>query len=454
MRNSFKTLLESVQKQCPELITEEVFDDMMTQFDDGIAKIEADATADGQAIGFREGYDEGKRVAGEQAKAELEAKIAELDAEAAEKLNSILAMLDENHTAKLQELYDYMTNNMVTKDVMNAELAAQDEDFAGKFETAVDALCDDHACKLEMYKEAVEKKHAEDIKVIKESIDKKYQGLLEESVKTIDENNTKKLAEVVSLLKEDKEKAVKTIAESKDNEYTKKLEEAKLVFESKLAESNKALENEKSRKLSILAEGVEKYLNYALEQHLPKKQLISEAKYSAAIKTLDKVTDLLKVHNIIQESKDGIFAEYESKIAEAKEKENKLISEAIELKSQLDKKEAQLLLESKAQQCTPSEARFLRTYFKSATSPKVIEESIDAAHAAWKKIQSEKRQLLQESVKKEVNKTPSSIVTESKKEVEKKESDVKQVISEEKEVAKKSITSDQDLVDLYASVLK
>jgi hypothetical protein len=96
----------------------------------------------------------------------------------------------------------------------------------------------------------------------------------------------------------------------------------------------------------------------------------------------------------------------------------------------------------------------LNPSFKSATSPKVIEESIDAAHAAWKKIQSEKRQLLQESVKKEVNKTPSSIVTESKKEVEKKESDVKQVISEEKEVAKKSIKSDQDLVDLYASVLK
>jgi hypothetical protein len=62
---------------------------------------------------------------------------------------------------------------------------------------------------------------------------------------------------------------------------------------------------------------------------MPKATLISEAKYNAAIKTLDKVTDLLKVHNIIQESKDGIFADYESKIASEKEAQQKLINENI-----------------------------------------------------------------------------------------------------------------------------
>ena len=106
MRNSFKKLLESVKASCPEVITEEVFDGMMDQFDTGLAQVTADATAEGQALGFKEGYDEGKRVAAEQAKAELEALTEKLDAEAVEKLNSILQMIDENHTTKLQELYD------------------------------------------------------------------------------------------------------------------------------------------------------------------------------------------------------------------------------------------------------------------------------------------------------------------------------------------------------------
>jgi hypothetical protein len=449
MRNSFKKLLESVKASCPDVITEEVFDGMMDQFDTGLAQVTADATAEGQALGFKEGYDEGKRVAAEQAKAELEALTEKLDAEAVEKLNSILQMIDENHTTKLQELYDYMQNNMVKREFMDAEIAKQDADYANKFETAVDALCDDHACKLEIFKEAIEAKHANDIKVLEESIDKKYTELLEESVKTIDADNTKKLQEVVSLLKEDKTNALKAKEAVLTEAHAKELEETKVLYESKLAESNKAIKAEQDRKLSVLAESVEKYLNYALEQYIPKKQLISEAKYNAALKTLDKVTDLLGVHAIIQESKDGIFAEYESKLAAAKETQNKLINEKIELSAQLHKKEAALLLEEKTKKCTPSEAKFLKTYFKDATSPKVIEESIEAAHATYKKIQAEKRQVLQESVKQEVSQKPSAVVTESVKE-EVKEPAKPQVISESTEVE----DPQQKLASFYAKCLQ
>lgn len=383
MRNEFKKLLDSVQKQCPELITEEIYNDMLTQFDDGLAKVTADATAEGQALGFKEGYDEGKRVAQEQAKAELEALTEKMDTEAVEKLTSILQMIDERDTAKLQELYD--------------------------------AVCEDHAKKLN---------------IVKESIDKKYKKLLTESINSIDAENTSKLQHVADVMKKNKQLAVESV---------------KKEFQSKLDNTQAELTKERERKTKVLAESVEKYINYALEQYLPKKQLISEAKYTSALKTLDKVTDLLKVHKIIQESKDGIFADYESKLSEAKEQQNKLITEKIELRAQLNKKEAQLLLEQKTQTCTPSEARFLRTYFKDATSPKVIEESIEAAHTAWKKLQSERRQVLQESIDKKVNKVPSKIVTETVK-----KEPVKQVISEQKMVAN---NPDQDLVNYYAKVL-
>lgn len=450
MRNSFKKLLESVQKQSPDLITEEVFNDMMTQFDDGVAALQAAATDEGQALGFREGYEEGKKVAAEQAKAEFDKLVEQLDADAVDKLNKIIEMIDENHTAKLQELYDYMRNNMVAKTEVETALANQDAEHAEKFETAMDAICDDHACKLQTFKEAIEAKHANEIKVIKEDLDKHYSKLLTESVQKIDADNTAKLKEVVALFKENKESAIAKAKDAVLTECAKKLENVKVLYEGKLADSKKALEEEQSRKLEVLAESVEKYLNYALDQFKPKATVIAEAKYNAAMNTISKVTDLLKVNGVIQEAKEGILGEYEEKLAASKAEQNKLISEKIELKAQLDKKEAQLLLESKAQSCTPAEARFLRTYFKDATSPKVIEESIDAAHTAWKKIQSERRQAIQESVSNVVNKKPSTVVVEESA----KKEPAKQVVSESVKRAEETKTEQQDLVDFYAKCLQ
>lgn len=449
MRDSFKKLLESVQATCPEVITEEVVGDMMNQFESGIADLTASATEEGKLLGFREGYDEGKRVGEEQAKAKFDELVAKLDEEATEKLTGILEMLDENHTAKLQELYDYMKANMIAKTEMDAALAAQDADYAEKLQCVFDKTCEDHANKLQVYAESIKAKHEQDKKLLEESLDKKYTALLEESVQAIDENHTEKMQKIVSLLKEDKEKAVKLALESQDADYAAKLENVHTIYESKLSDAKAELTAEKEIKVSLLAEGVEKYLNYALEENMPKKELISEAKYKSAIKTLDKVVDLLAVNKIIQESADGIFADYEKQLADAKSTQNKLISEKIELKSQLNKKEAQLLLEHKVQKCTPGEARFLKEYFKNASAPSVIEESIDAAHTAWKKIQSEQRAKLQESTKKDVSKQPSAVVVESVKQDTKESETKKQVISEQ--AVQKPVVD--NTIEFYAKVL-
>ena len=136
-----------------------------------------------------------KSVAARTSKAELRTLTEKLDAEAVQKLNNILAMIDENHTAKItRRLYDYMQNNMDTKENLNEmHLAAQDEDYAIKFEIAIDAVCSSHACKLQTFKEAIEAKHAKnELKLLKKILIKKYQELLTESVpQNIDENNSK-----------------------------------------------------------------------------------------------------------------------------------------------------------------------------------------------------------------------------------------------------------------------
>lgn len=443
---AFKTLLESVRKSNPDLITEQQAAQLYNQFDSEMSQIKADATAEGQAMGFREGYEEGKKAAADEAKVKLDEIVEKLDTESTEKLTRILEMIDEDHTKKLEEIFNQLTAEKEA--AVNTALANQDAEYAQKFETAMDAVDTKHANMLTEAINQIDKAHALKLENLYKALDKKHAKMITEAVETVDAANAKKLEKVAKLYKENQEKAVKLVSEEITKKFKTQLKKKQILFEEKLKEKDQALVNEQNRKLSILAESVEKYLNYALEQNIPRKQLISEAKYNAALKTIEKVTDVLKVNAIVQESKDGIFADYESKIAAEKEAQQKLINENIQLKAKLDKQEAQIVLEEKCKECTPSEAKFIRAYFKGAKSANVIEESIAEARSAYKKLQSERRQTLIEESSKKVTKSPDTVVTESKKEEVKKESP-KKIVSESKQ-EQKSV----DVVDIYAEMLK
>ena len=148
------------------------------------------------------------------------------------------------------------------------------------------------------------------------------------------------------------------------------------------------------------------------------------------------------------------MSEYESKFNKVKEDQQKTINENIELMSKNNRLQAQLLLESEAQKCTPGEAKFLRAHFKNAASPKIIEESIEEAKQAYKKMQSEHRQrLVTESAKNGAVSTPSTVVTNK---VEAKEQTQKKVITESAKVPQtnkvvtESVSGQRELVDIYA----
>lgn len=394
---AFQTLLDSVRAQFPSVITEEVYSDMMQEYESGIETMQADFEKRGQAAGFQEGYNEGKRVAAEQAKAEMDALISKLDEEAVEKLQAIVQMLDENHTQKLEEVYQYLTNTMVSREAHEAALAAQDED---------------HACKLEEIENAINNDHAAKLLCVKEACDKACEAKLAAQSKELEECKAAEIEEACERIQK---------------------------------ECDEKIKEEQENKIETVAESIEKYLNYALEEYRPKAQLINEQKYKSALNSLASITDILKVNTIIQEAKDGIFKDYEDKLSAAKAAQNKLLNEKIELTAQLNKKEAQIVLEDVCKKCAPGEARYLKTYFKNAASPKIIEESIEDARASYKKIQGERRAKLQSEVKHVSSTTPSSVVTESVKEQQKTA-----IVSE----SKVSQPVENDLMDTYVKYLK
>ena len=389
---SFKNLLDTVRSKHPDLISEEAANDLLTQFDASIDQMKADALAEGQQLGFKEGYDEGKKVAADEAKKSMDELIEKLDTEKTAQLKSVIDMLNEDHAAKLQEVYDSLMESMVPK----AEMEAMDEDHAEKFAEVLAAKDDEYTEKLNLATESV------------------------------------------------KEKLEKKLAQ-RESFHEKKLKATKLALESKLEAANKLLLEEKKRKVELLAESVEKYLNYALQKVIPTKQLISEQKYNAAQKSLEKIASVLKINTILQESKDGIFQDYEKKLADAKNESNKLLVENTELKNKLDEKEAKILLESKLTKCTPSEAAFLRSYFENAKSSKIIEEGIEDARLVYKRLHEDKRQKAIDKKAELNNSKTSSVITESKS------TKVKEPVKEKPQVVVESVQTKQETKNTYVT---
>ena len=402
MQDSFKKLLDSVRSTNPDLISEEAAKEMLEQYESGINQIKSDALAEGQALGFKEGYDEAKRIAKDEAQKALDELTEQLDQEATEKVKSVIEMLNDQHAEKLQAVYDMLKEQYVSKN-----------DY--------DKLDSDCAAKLnEVYESVTAKAKAEKESAVKEVEDK------------------------MNLKMEEREKFL-----------AKKHKAFKLLLESKVLDAEKALADEKERKLEILSEQVEKYINYALTESIPTKQLISEQKYQASMKTIEKITGILKINNILQESKDGIFADYENKIKEQKEESNKLLVENANLKSQINKQEAKLLLEDKLRKCVPGEASFLRNYFKNAESKQIIEEQIDEAKAVYKRLYNEKRRSLVAENEKHVTVKPSTVVAENKESV-KKEEPVQKVVTEEVTSVEisKAPYSKGTFAEVYSKMLK
>jgi len=397
----FKKLLESVRSINPDLISEDAANQMLGEYESGINQIKSDALAEGQALGFKEGYDEGKNVAKKEAEKAMQDLTEQLDQEATEKLKSVLEMLNEQHAEKLQEIYDLLKQNYVPK----AEYDQLDSDGAQKLQ--------------EVYEAAVAKGQAEKENAIQEL---------------------------------QKENAIKM--EEREKFHNKKQKALKLLLESKIEDANKALEAEKTKKLDILAEQVEKYLNYALESKIPTKQIISEQKYLASMKTIEKITGILKINNIIQEAKDGVFSDYENTIKNQKEETNKLLVENANLKSQVNKQEAKLLLEEKIRKCVPGEADFLRNYFKNAETKQIIEEQIDDARAVYKRLYDEKRKsLVAENAKKVTVKPSAAVIKESVKHTEPKETKVVTEDVKSEEHGKTPYTK-ETFATVYSQMLK
>ena len=138
---SFKKLLDTVRSKHPDLISEEAANDMLTQFDASIDQMRADALAEGQQLGFKEGYDEGKRVAADEAKRSTDELIEKLDAEQTAKLKlqnaeaEIELKIAESQNQIKEEIVDVayaMASNIIGKEIEKGTYDMNVDDYLKK----------------------------------------------------------------------------------------------------------------------------------------------------------------------------------------------------------------------------------------------------------------------------------------------------------------------------------
>ena len=494
--NSFEKLLNTVRKNAPDVISEEVADQMLDDFNktyeadkaasfeagkaegfdagkaEGFDAGKAEGFDAGKAAGFTEGYTEGSDKEKAVAKQEFDELLSKCDDEAAAKLKEVVEMINADHVEKLNNIYNLFTQNYVPKmeveamdedhakkltDAIEKVFNKKDEEDTAKLQEIVDKLNEAHAIKLQEIADLYEKKladqdadHAAKFEEAFDKIDAQHAEQFEEAVNAINDDHAKKLESLTTAIDDDHCNKLKLACESVERSI-------KSAYGKKIKRLEKELATEKSNKLDLISESIEKYINYALQEAIPAKKLISEAKYNASQKALEKITSILKINNVLQESKDGIFNDYEIKLKNAKEQQNKLAMECVELKSRLEKEEAKVLLESKVAKCTPAEASFLRTYFENAKSKRIIEEQIEDARTAFRRIHDERRNEIVS--KANASNTPSTIVNESKTVQKKEEPAKKQVVTESKQTVpavKQPIVPKQNnaFIAAYAEMLK
>jgi hypothetical protein len=139
----------------------------------------------------------------------------------------------------------------------------------------MECMDEKHAQMITEAVNTIDAKHSKKLTTLYKALDKKHAQMITEAVNTVDEANAKKLIELSNIYKANQAKAVKLVSEEITKKFKTQLKKKQILFESKLKEKDQALANEQNRKLSLLAESVEKYLNYALENYIPKKTLIS-----------------------------------------------------------------------------------------------------------------------------------------------------------------------------------
>lgn len=198
-------------------------------------------------------------------------------------------------------------------------------------------------------------------------------------------------ATIQTMLKEAESKGKEIGKEEAEEAAKEEMEELEESFKSILAKIDEIKNQEQKLKLikfrenaeltvkeEEIVEGISKYFDTVISEHLPEQAIIDYAELDRLRTTISNIKEAVIVTNSdVQNKITQVIETTESEIANKTEKLNDAISRNIELTSELNKIKAEAALESKLKDIPDFEQSKLRKYFKESTLEE-IEESFDS----------------------------------------------------------------------------
>jgi len=261
-------------------------------------------------------------------------------------------LMDSAKKAELVKAFESKVED-ITKQSFEKAVAVVDEDHAAKLQKALDMMDEDHAAKMQEIVDLIDEDHAEKFEAALEAIDDKHTDLLEKVISKIDEDHAAMLQDAVDKIDEDHSEKLKTIYKKYDAETIAKVEE-----------------------------NVSKFLDAYLKEATPEEKIVDAAKLQRLESMFEQVKNMCFINSdyVQGEIKEAIV-DAKAQLDAKDSMIDKLMLERAEFVSKIEKNEARTALEKKTKDVSPKLRAFLEVRFKDSKVSEIEEKFDEAAKA-------------------------------------------------------------------------
>jgi len=241
----------------------------------------------------------------------------------------------------------------------------------------------------ELFKNLSEESMAKIQEAIEQKVQEKVSLHVEKALTEQDELYSQKLEQLLSSIDKDHTKKLEKVVEAIDADRVKKL---KLVIE----KYEKALSEDAKNFKSQLVESISDYLEAFLEEKVPTAEIKEAVRNKKALVVLESLRSHLAVDAALQkESIKEAILDGKNQISEASSKLESVITENAQLKSELDKVQAALLIEQKSASLDDQQKRYIKKVM-SDKSAQFISENFDYTVKLFNKKSNDRLETLKE----------------------------------------------------------
>lgn len=178
--------------------------------------------------------------------------------------------------------------------------------------------------------------------------DEKAKLQIETALVAQDDKHTEMLSQLLEKMDDDYTTKLQKLVERLDDSYATKLLKIKNFYDTKIKKTNHQLQTEAVNYVNALSNKIDSFLDVSIDRVLPEEKLNEAVKNTRDQQIVEQIRKLVGIdHQYIKEEVKEAILDGKQQLDESKSSLQGVVAENVQLKSQLAKKESQLVLEQK-----------------------------------------------------------------------------------------------------------